>query len=169
MSSTDPDTAALIVGAFNGQAKPENVNEYFQDVMDEMMGLHLHGYCHAGSVNKRKQTGNNVTSRGSVVRWKHLNFVSFCSVPVQWSYSKSLSQGNTKICINVLSSGQLANHYLSFAGKVLLKKVDQFGALYGMKGMVFNIHSLTPLCEDLRRSGPLDGFQIFHSNYTHPV
>ncbi|KAF7241666.1 hypothetical protein EG68_10804 [Paragonimus skrjabini miyazakii] len=54
MDNVKPFTySTMSVGVFCDQVKPVNVNEYFQDVIDELMDLQLHGYYHGGSDNLR--------------------------------------------------------------------------------------------------------------------
>ncbi|KAA3671750.1 uncharacterized protein DEA37_0006042 [Paragonimus westermani] len=47
-----PETDMLILDVFSGETKPGNVSEYFQDLINEMLRLQLHGYCHASSGNR---------------------------------------------------------------------------------------------------------------------
>lgn len=68
--------------------------------------------------------------------------------------------------ITILSSPKLCTQYPEFAQDFRCLFVQHFGELYGEKFIVYNVHGLLHLVEDVKIHGPLDSFSAFPSeNY----
>ena len=63
----------------------------------------------------------------------------------------------TYICV----SPQLSEHYLGYAHELLLMFVQQASVLYGMGFVVYNVHSLSHVVDDVKRFGVLDNISAF--------
>lgn len=58
-------------------------------------------------------------------------------------------------------SPTLCAHYCNYADDLMKYFVDQFKTLYGAEELVYNVHCLCHLAEDVRRFGPLDRVSAF--------
>nr|CAH8851599.1 unnamed protein product [Trichobilharzia regenti]CAH8851602.1 unnamed protein product [Trichobilharzia regenti] len=61
----------------------------------------------------------------------------------------------------ILSHPVYSSHYLDDVKGLLLKFVGNFRSLFGEENMVYNIHGLLHICEDVKQHGPLDTFSCF--------
>ena len=58
-------------------------------------------------------------------------------------------------------SPSLGAHYCDYADKLLRYFLEQFRNSYGVEEMVYNVHCLCHLADDVRRFGPLDCVSAF--------
>jgi len=65
------------------------------------------------------------------------------------------------VAMRLLLSPQLHQHYLSYSEQLLQYFVSQFGSLYGKDQLVYNVHSLVHLPDDVRNYGILDNVSAF--------
>lgn len=65
------------------------------------------------------------------------------------------------ISIYLMLSPTLFAHYCDYADNLIKYFLEQFRSLYGVEEMVYNVHSLCHLADDVRRFGPLDGVSAF--------
>ncbi|CAH8436848.1 unnamed protein product [Dicrocoelium dendriticum] len=61
----------------------------------------------------------------------------------------------------ILCCRRWCSHYLSHAKSVLNRVVRDIAKLYGEKEVVFNVHCLVHMCQDVGRLGPMDNFSAF--------
>lgn len=64
------------------------------------------------------------------------------------------------IAIRILSN-EVSLRHLSFARELLLYFVKKGQCLYGSEFLVYNVHNLIHLCDDVETFGPLDSFSSF--------
>ena len=65
------------------------------------------------------------------------------------------------ISIYLMLSSTLCAHYCNYADKLIRYFLEQFRTLYGVEEMVYNVHCLCHLADDVRRFGPLDRVSAF--------
>lgn len=65
------------------------------------------------------------------------------------------------ISIYLMLSPTLCAHYCDYADNLIGYFLEQFRTLYGVEEMVYNVHSLCHLADDVRRFGPLDCVSAF--------
>ncbi|KAL2082539.1 hypothetical protein ACEWY4_022357 [Coilia grayii] len=71
--------------------------------------------------------------------------------------------------ITILCSPHLSSHYCDYAEKVLKVFVQNFSAIYG-DFIVYNVHSLLHLADDVRKFGPLTQISAFpFENFLHSL
>lgn len=63
--------------------------------------------------------------------------------------------------LRILSCKQLAPLYCEYANELLVKFVKDAGTLYGKEALVYNVHSLIHLADDVKQLGCLDEFSAF--------
>jgi len=63
--------------------------------------------------------------------------------------------------ITILASPRLASQYYDYAGELLVLIVRQAESLYGKEILVYNVHGLTHLAQDVKLLGCLDEFSAF--------
>lgn len=106
-------------------------------------------------------------SLNDVDRWKATEFRSFLlyTGPVALRGVLSDDIYNHFICLHVamriLLSKNLSDSYLDYAEQLLVYFVSQCKRIYGAEFMVYNIHALVHLSDDVRRFGPLDTISAF--------
>lgn len=66
------------------------------------------------------------------------------------------------VAIVILIDPILSKSHTSIAQKLLEHFVPTFGELYGNKHIVYNVHSLDHLVDDVNKLGSLDNFSAFH-------
>jgi len=65
------------------------------------------------------------------------------------------------VSIRILLSPHLIEHYLEYSNQLLRYFVKTFCSLYGKEQLVYNIHSLVHLCDDVKQFGALDNVSAF--------
>ena len=65
------------------------------------------------------------------------------------------------VALRILMSPQLAVNYCDYANELLVKFVNDGKVLYGTELLVYNVHSLTHLANDVKNLGCLDEFSAF--------
>ena len=63
--------------------------------------------------------------------------------------------------LRILLSKHLAPLYCDYANDLLVKFVKDVGTYYGKKALVYNVHCLVHLAEDVKKLGCLDDFSAF--------
>ena len=61
----------------------------------------------------------------------------------------------------ILSSSELCVSYCDYAEKLLKMFVSEVGSIYGKDMLVYNVHCLLHLCDDVRHYGCLENFSAF--------
>ena len=65
------------------------------------------------------------------------------------------------LAVRCLVSCQLCESYADYANKLLVMFVEYASQLYGPEFVVYNVHCLTHLSDDVKRFGPLDNISCF--------
>jgi len=65
------------------------------------------------------------------------------------------------VAIRCLASYQLSQSHVDYANRLLVMFVDYASQLYGQEFLVYNVHCLVHLSDDVRRFGPLDSISCF--------
>ncbi len=65
------------------------------------------------------------------------------------------------VAIYCLSSDSYCNTHCQYAGDLLRIFVEEFGCIYGRDMLVYNVHCLVHLADDVKRFGSLDRFSAF--------
>ncbi|XP_065645700.1 uncharacterized protein LOC136076155 [Hydra vulgaris] len=65
------------------------------------------------------------------------------------------------VAVTILSSNSMLNMYCDYAENLLKEFVDQMSELYGSTAVIYTIHSLIHVCDDVRRLGTLDEYSAF--------
>ena len=65
------------------------------------------------------------------------------------------------VAIYCLSSDSYSNSHCQYAGDLLRIFVEEFGSIYGRDMLVYNVHCLVHLADDVKRFGSLDRFSAF--------
>lgn len=65
------------------------------------------------------------------------------------------------VAISVLASPSVSAPLCDFAKTLVISFVEHFGQLYGKEQLVYNVHCLVHLCDDVKRHGHLDGISGF--------
>ena len=63
--------------------------------------------------------------------------------------------------ISILANPTLCRPFCNYAKELLVGFVQHLGSLYGKDQIVFNVHSLVHLPNDVKLHGPLDTFSAF--------
>lgn len=102
-----------------------------------------------------------------VDRWKATEFRQFLLYTGPVVLLGKLSQDKYNhfllffVGIYCLSSESYVNTHCEYAKKIIILFVEQFGALYGRDMLVYNVHCLVHLADDVKLFGPLDNFSAF--------
>jgi hypothetical protein len=100
-------------------------------------------------------------------RWKATEFREFLLYSGPFILEGLLSDELYKhlmllfVSIRILASKQQAVMYCDYASELLVKFVTDAEVLYGKQIMVYNVHCLIHLAEDVKRLGCLDEFSAF--------
>ena len=65
------------------------------------------------------------------------------------------------VAISILASPQFCRQYLDYAKQLLIVCVENMKVLYGTGMLVYNVHCLIHLADDVKNFGPLDNFSAF--------
>lgn len=65
------------------------------------------------------------------------------------------------VAIRMLVSESLCSSYCDYVEKLLEYFVQDFASIYGTDVLVYSVHSLTHIVQDVRRYGPLDNISCF--------
>lgn len=65
------------------------------------------------------------------------------------------------VAIRMLVSESLCSSYCDYVEKTLEYFVKDFAGMYGADELVYNVHSLTHIVQDVRQYGPLDNISCF--------
>lgn len=65
------------------------------------------------------------------------------------------------VSIHLLVNPLLCHSYLDYAHQLLVSFVQHFSQLFGPTALVYNVHCLVHLTEDVKKYGPLDQFSAF--------
>lgn len=68
---------------------------------------------------------------------------------------------NLSIAMYLMLCPALCKYYCDYADALMKHFVSEFEQLYGGDELVYNVHSLTHLADDVRRYGALDGVSAF--------
>ena len=68
---------------------------------------------------------------------------------------------NFSICFYISCHPLRASMYAEFVGKMLLELMNQFASLYGENELVYNMHCLSHIWEDVKLRGHLDQYSAF--------
>lgn len=72
--------------------------------------------------------------------------------------------------LRILVAPSMAEKYNSYAAELLLYFVKNYGKIYGMEYVNYNVHNLIHLAADVQRFGSLDKFSSFSfENYLHEI
>jgi hypothetical protein len=95
-----------------------------------------------------------------LLRWEATGFREFLlySGPFALEYNNFMI---LFVSIRILSSKHQTVRYCDYASELLVKFVTDAGVLYGRQIMVYNMHCLIHLAEDVNCLGCLDGFSAF--------
>ncbi|XP_071111468.1 uncharacterized protein [Haliotis cracherodii] len=100
-------------------------------------------------------------------RWKATEYRLFCLYTGPVALSEILSPhvyANFLLLfvgITCLASPQLVNNFCSYANEILCIFVQNFAQIYGNDMLVYNVHGLVHLSEDVKKFGPLDNYSAF--------
>ena len=68
------------------------------------------------------------------------------------------------VASRILTSSELSKNYTDFANNLLVDFVSKAANLYGQECLVYNVHSLVHIAQDVKRLGPLDEFSFPYEN-----
>jgi len=100
-------------------------------------------------------------------RWKATEFRLFLLYTGPTAIRKFVSDAVYKhfmllfVASYILSSSELCVAYCDYAEKLLKMFVSEVGSIYGKDMLVYNIHCLLHLCDDVRHYGCLENFSAF--------
>lgn len=100
-------------------------------------------------------------------RWKateYRTFLLYSGAVVLRGHLKDVLYANfllLHVAITVLCSPKYSQTHCDYAERLLLTFVSDFGNRYGKHFVVYNVHNLIHLVNDVRRFGPLDRFSAF--------
>lgn len=102
-----------------------------------------------------------------LLRWKATEFREFLlytgMAVLKGILPQNLFEHFMLLCIGIriLASSQLAIPFADYANTLLLKFVTDASILYGPESLVYNVHNLVHLANDVKLLGPLDCFSAF--------
>jgi len=65
------------------------------------------------------------------------------------------------LAVSILTSERFCRKYLDYAHELLVTFVEHSSKLYGKEFLVYNVHSLVHLCNNVKLYGPLEKFSAF--------
>lgn len=104
---------------------------------------------------------------GEIDRWKATELRTFLLYTGSIALKKYLPENHYQlfmslsVAINILVNPKIQDELLSYADSLLRYFVDQFKKIYGRVNMLYNIHGLIHLADDVRAFGSLDKFSAF--------
>ena len=114
-----------------------------------------------------REFSRKLRSVAEVLRWKATEFRQFTLYTGIVALSHILSDKLYKhflvfsVAISLLANPKVCSLYCDYANDLLCTFVNNALALYGHEMMVYNVHGLVPLAEDVRKFGCLDNFSAF--------
>lgn len=111
--------------------------------------------------------GRKIRTFKDIKRWKAVEFrffLLYCGIKV---LQNNLNTDMYKhflllhVAVYVLCSKALINQYLNIAKKSIQKFVEKCPLVYDKLFVVYNVHSLTHICDDVSIYGPLEDFSCF--------
>lgn len=114
-----------------------------------------------------KEFARKPRSLSELDRWKATemrNFLLYSGPVVLQRFIKEEAYSNfmlLSVAIHVLANPSLCIEYNEYSHQLLVKFVKHFAQLYGSERVVYNVHSLIHLPEDVKVHGPLDQFSAF--------
>ncbi|KAL2083702.1 hypothetical protein ACEWY4_021475 [Coilia grayii] len=106
-------------------------------------------------------------SLSEIDRWKATEYRQFLlyTGPIVLQDILSSSQYknfmNLSIAMYLMLSPALCKYYCDFADTLMTHFLNEFEQLYGADEIVYNVHNLSHLADDVRRYGALDGISAF--------
>ena len=102
-----------------------------------------------------------------IMRWKATEFRLFLLYLGQFALDGVLPTNLLDhflllyVASRILTSSELSKNYTDFANNLLVDFVSKAANLYGQECLVYNVHSLVHIAQDVKRLGPLDEFSSF--------
>ena len=102
-----------------------------------------------------------------VDRWKATEFRQFLlytgPITLHGKLPQSMYQNFMQLSVGMflLLSPTLCSHYCDYAHDLLVAVVNNFAKIYGKEMVVYNVHGLTHLAEQVKVYGPLDNISSF--------
>ena len=115
-------------------------------------------------------------SLSEIARWKATEFRQFLLYTGTVVLEKNLAEPLFKnflllsVAIRILADSKLCKSKSSFAHSLLVAFVQHYSKLFGKNNVVYNIHGLVHLANEVNMFGPLDSFSSFpYESYLYQI
>ncbi|KAG1663595.1 hypothetical protein GQR58_020325 [Nymphon striatum] len=172
---------SFIIGLYSGQQKPNDVNEYLKEFVEEVIGCKMMVKGHGGyfGCDKYVQKGARINHRMTYpeidanlrtdAQFHNMSNADHHLGPSPFRNFKNLGMVsqfpldymNLHLPREFLRKGR-SLHEIPYAHELLCIFVSDFAKLYGNDKIVYNVHGLLHLSKDVEKFGPLDNYSAFN-------
>lgn len=111
--------------------------------------------------------GRKLSPLSEIRRWKAVecrNFLLYCAPFLLKNHLNTNAYKhflNLHVAITILSCKSFIEKYFEVARNAVIDFVNESANIYDKYFVVYNVHSLTHICDDVQRFGPLESFSCF--------